>query len=198
MTVQNNAALPLEDSRSPFYRTTKPSLAAESMDPPILIISLLQVNLKTKVRKFTIILFCVFEITGRPRFTRKPDIVQYLFLNSTDVVSFSCPLNGPGQLFGMPSNFTPYEYFWRLRIPEGTPTLQSNDTFELSNNNRELQVHLPTPRPLDQYRFECHANVRRCTQRINSCGAISTTDTTLYPSPSGFQVKIVGKCQIPV
>ena len=130
-----------------------------------------------------------FGIAGRPQFTdRKLNTVQYVFSDNTDGVNFSCPLSEPGQLIGMP-NFTPYEYEWFLN------TRVRVATNALSDNNRTLHVHLPTSEPLEDYRFVCHADIRRCnSSSTNRCGAITTRNAMLYPSPPGFQVKIVGEC----
>ena len=134
-----------------------------------------------------------FEIAGRPQFTdRKLNTIQYVFSDNTDGVNFSCPLIEPGQLIGMP-NFTPYEYEWFLNT--ALRISATNENFTLSDNSRTLHVHLPTSEPLEDYRFVCHANIRRCNESILSCGAIRTSNTMLYPSDQtpGFQVKIVGE-----
>lgn len=135
-----------------------------------------------------------FGIAGRPQFTdRKLNTVQYVFSDNTDGVNFSCPLSEPGRLFNI-SSFTPYEYMWFFK--PATEVSVTNEAFTLSDNNRILHVHLPTSEPLEEYRFVCHAIIRRCNDSSTlRCGAIRTSNTILYPSDQtpGFQVKIVGE-----
>ena len=114
----------------------------------------------------------IIIIIAQPEYTNAKTIRHFVF-SDDETIELECPLP-LGRLHGI---VTLYEFIWSLRLggPDfpDVPLANINGTvgtFFLTDNNRSLQVQLPTLPPTVEYSLQCSGRIQRCnsTSSVNN------------------------------